>query len=535
MTEIQEHLLGLLKEIDGICRKYDIPYYLAGGSFVGAVRHGGFLPWDDDADIHMYRDDAERFAEAVKKEGLKNRVVFKQSPKGQYSQVHWRYENTATTSLLRSLVATDALQGQFVDIFILYPVPRDEKEKQEYVDNYELYLELRARNVSVASRNRDREYLKRYYKAKKREKIFGFRKVQEELEKKIFCYPNEDADEWLIRSLHPTHRTTPKAWWGTPRYVDFEDTQFPVAEHAEQLLCTQYGPTWFEIPAHVERGQHTIVEDFEIPYTVYTAEYGKHIDEKKFYRQCVKKKEFWFRLLWDRNVIRPQIWDMRALQLSMEIQHLVGQYHLDLKAMVEQGRFDELEAIFAPCFAFYGQEPVRFWGTYVDLPDEYLYAAVYDSCFNGNYGQAKKLLGKRKKLERPLSAELEELDAVCDATDRLLTSIYTDKDYAAAREISEEWLARYPRLVYFMRAKMALDIRDEAQDAQMLLAQCERFLESYPNDGELMKYRGDLLMKLEQKQAAEHCYERAMNKTQNGFCIREIREYFADHQRKEKR
>ena len=51
MTEVQQELFGLLCELDDICRANDITYYLIGGSALGAVRHHGFLPWDDDADI----------------------------------------------------------------------------------------------------------------------------------------------------------------------------------------------------------------------------------------------------------------------------------------------------------------------------------------------------------------------------------------------------------------------------------------------------------------------------------------------------
>ena len=51
LWQMQERMLELLMVVDSICRKHNIPYWLSGGSMLGAVRHQGFIPWDDDLDI----------------------------------------------------------------------------------------------------------------------------------------------------------------------------------------------------------------------------------------------------------------------------------------------------------------------------------------------------------------------------------------------------------------------------------------------------------------------------------------------------
>ena len=68
LRDLQLHLLEIFKVVDGICRRNDIPYWLSCGTLLGAIRHGGFIPWDDDIDIEIYYRDKNRFIEACKKE-----------------------------------------------------------------------------------------------------------------------------------------------------------------------------------------------------------------------------------------------------------------------------------------------------------------------------------------------------------------------------------------------------------------------------------------------------------------------------------
>lgn len=68
LRELQLKELSILEEIDRICRKYNIDYWLDGGTCLGAVRHGGFIPWDDDIDIAMDEKDLPRFITVAKKE-----------------------------------------------------------------------------------------------------------------------------------------------------------------------------------------------------------------------------------------------------------------------------------------------------------------------------------------------------------------------------------------------------------------------------------------------------------------------------------
>lgn len=67
MTKVHEANLKILKELDRICRKYKIRYALDAGTLIGAVRHKGFIPWDDDADVVLIRSQYEALKKGYKK------------------------------------------------------------------------------------------------------------------------------------------------------------------------------------------------------------------------------------------------------------------------------------------------------------------------------------------------------------------------------------------------------------------------------------------------------------------------------------
>ena len=71
LDRVHESDFAMLSEVDRICKKHNIQYYLHGGTFLGAVRHQDFIPWDDDVDILFLREDYERFLDVYEKEADK--------------------------------------------------------------------------------------------------------------------------------------------------------------------------------------------------------------------------------------------------------------------------------------------------------------------------------------------------------------------------------------------------------------------------------------------------------------------------------
>lgn len=104
LTALQYRMLELVLEIDAICKKHDIVYYLAGGSVLGAVRHKGFIPWDDDIDIMMTRQAFAKFQDVCGIEMADDREIITMINTPCHTKVTIKYMNKSTSQFFRSQV-----------------------------------------------------------------------------------------------------------------------------------------------------------------------------------------------------------------------------------------------------------------------------------------------------------------------------------------------------------------------------------------------------------------------------------------------
>jgi len=125
LLKLQQTLLGIMDDLDRVCRENGISYFLSGGTMLGAVRHHGFIPWDDDADIFMTRADYERFRALFPQELSSAYVLVEPGVTRDYglSMVKVRKKGTALIECPDPMPDDEALldgtYGVWVDIFIL--------------------------------------------------------------------------------------------------------------------------------------------------------------------------------------------------------------------------------------------------------------------------------------------------------------------------------------------------------------------------------------------------------------------------------
>lgn len=123
LNQLQNELLKVLLDVKEICDEYSIDYMLSGGTLLGAVRHKGFIPWDDDIDIMMTREEYYKFKkEFVKRFSSKYEVVEPLSRDNYYSKMVKIFKR-GTKYIEIPLAGVDAPNMVFIDLFLIENVP----------------------------------------------------------------------------------------------------------------------------------------------------------------------------------------------------------------------------------------------------------------------------------------------------------------------------------------------------------------------------------------------------------------------------
>lgn len=125
MNEIHEKIYTLLKKLDKICRENSIEYYMLGGTMLGAIRHKGFIPWDDDADIGMPRSSYEKFIEIIDqyKDGEIELCNYRNTNSCPFA--FSRLQDTSTTLIEKDRKCAKFVGGVYIDIFPLDGAPNN--------------------------------------------------------------------------------------------------------------------------------------------------------------------------------------------------------------------------------------------------------------------------------------------------------------------------------------------------------------------------------------------------------------------------
>ena len=264
MDALKKHqavLLELLREFDRVCKKHDIPYVVFCGSALGAVRHKGFIPWDDDLDVCLLREDYRRLLELPATEW--NDAYYLQAEFSDHWPMYFSKLRKNHTTCLEKFHPKDNRmhQGIYIDVF-----PCDNASDKAWVRKLQFYA-----SRVVLAKSLDR---RGYESDSKGKKLFmalcrllpmkPFHKFASGAKKKDSKY----VHTFLACTSKPKKGTYRRTWFAERVDMDFEDMKAPVSAHYDELLTTMYGD-YMTIPKEEDRKckVHAILVDTERDYT----------------------------------------------------------------------------------------------------------------------------------------------------------------------------------------------------------------------------------------------------------------------------
>lgn len=249
--------MELLFDIDQICEKYNIQYFVYFGSLLGAIRHKGFVPWDDDLDIAMKREDFERFMEIAKDE-LPSDYVISNPLTGENATEFWAsVRNGNTISIdpkhLEKNHGCPFIVG--IDIFQLDYLPRNPQREKEHTELFH-YVWSAVRLVKKSDKDTDDVNRLSFLlneietKCKQRFECDFELENEDKLIKQLIVLANQiaasvkrdESDEMVTFISFENHREkrNPKEFFDEVIWVPFENINVPVPSSWELLLPRIY-------------------------------------------------------------------------------------------------------------------------------------------------------------------------------------------------------------------------------------------------------------------------------------------------------
>ena len=272
-NRLQDVLVEMMQDIHNVCIKRKIGYALVGGSCLGAVRHQGFIPWDDDIDISMLREDWEKFRSCFDEE-LGEKYVMEAPQYGNKDcKTTWAKVYKKKTVLQEIMdVDTPYEQGIFIDIFFYENVSNNKiiRKIDACLSDF-----LKGVATSMVFYKYPNELMKQYYGATPQTKRYynmrrflGF--LFSWMSHKRFC---DCYDQFVSRHKTPSEYITAptgrknymgeilqRKWWIPQKQVKFENTEFLVPADSHNYLLTLFGKNYMQLPPVEKREKHFIVK-----------------------------------------------------------------------------------------------------------------------------------------------------------------------------------------------------------------------------------------------------------------------------------
>ena len=259
LKHLQDVLLEVIKQIDELCRKHNITYYLNGGNALGAVRHNGFIPWDDDFDIMMKYEDYTRFIKICRSE---------LNPEEWYIQEAWvdwpgcfskiRLKHTYLEDIGEWQGINKENRGIYIDVFPIVNAP--ESSFLRYTQYFAAKL---LNSYSLIKKNYEtKSLLKKVALGVGR--LLKFNMVNNFCKWLVFRYRNKNTASFgnffgMSRFRNAFYR---EEVFQKPCYLQYQDTKLPLPTLYDEYLRQSFGDYMQLPPANQQKPAHSLKIDF---------------------------------------------------------------------------------------------------------------------------------------------------------------------------------------------------------------------------------------------------------------------------------
>ena len=267
IREMQKVELEMLIEVDRICKKYNIKYFLVAGTLLGAVRHKGFIPWDDDIDIAMPMDEYRRFCKVAKDE-LSDQYFLQNYRTDVTSWLFTKIRKNNTTAIEENRFGSLFHQGIWIDVFPFIGVKNDDKWLLKFNKNVKFIKKIITKKIGLVN-STEGNFL--YAIINKLTPLRLVRFVFGLLYNRVFQDPRKHTHCNYLWSRSKITARFPTELFSETCEVEFEGHMFPAPKDWDKYLTIEYGDYMTPPPPEKRNGgSHNIaIVDVNNDYTKY--------------------------------------------------------------------------------------------------------------------------------------------------------------------------------------------------------------------------------------------------------------------------
>ena len=226
-------------------------------------------------------------------------------------------------------------------------------------------------------------------------------------------------------------------------------------------------------------------------------------------------------LLYHREKNNQNRFKLFAVKEKMHIEKRLRD--IDLSLLLEQRRYKELRLALSEYISAQLSGDFNKWCVFIGVSDRIIYPALMLLITEGQYYRARKRL-RIYRFNREPSEEILRAEELMNAVRDISIAIYDRKSPDEAAEICKKWFPLYPDVIDLIRCDLMVRIRKtEGEKLDEVIGYADELTAKYPADGELMKLRGDALLKAEREEEAVAAYLCARANTRNGIVLNEMR------------